>query len=86
MAGMANGRWLTLVLAALAGCGLLPGLYLGAYFLRGEWDQTALVTCRTFGSPAEARFFGPAAAFESWVTGRETAAWVRDPKQGIYAP
>jgi hypothetical protein len=83
---MRNGRWLTIAVAMLASLPLLAGLYVGAYLGLGEWNETALVYCRAYRTPAEAHLFQPAAAAESWLTGRRVESWVRDPTGGVYEP
>ena len=83
---MRNGRWLTIGLTVLASLPLLAGLYVGAYLGLGEWNETALTHCRAYRTAGEAHLFKPAAAVESWLTGRRVACWVRDPTGGVYEP
>jgi hypothetical protein len=57
-----------------------------AYLGLGEWNEPALVHCRAYRTTAEAQLFKPAAAVESWLTGRRTESWVRDATGGVYQP
>lgn len=75
------------ILTVLAiGLVTLMALYVFAYWGLGEWHVTALVHCRAYRTTAEARLFAPAAAVESYLTGRRVVCWVRDTDSGIYQP